>query len=168
MKEMLFEIKEHYGVLGNSSTGMTKEVNLVAWNEGIAKVDIRKWSQDHVHMSRGVTLKQEEVKRLYQLLELSLEQIDEITTSPSKSMETEIGKGREIVFEIVKYIGNIATYSTGWSKELNFVKWNEEPPAMDIRDWSIDHNHMSGGISLNKEESFALYQILKNICAKMF
>ena len=65
--EIVFEIKEHIGVLATHSTGWTKEVNLVSWNNGAPKYDIRDWDPEHKHMSKGITLFEEEMKALISL-----------------------------------------------------------------------------------------------------
>lgn len=41
-----------------------QEVNIVSWNEGPAKIDIRDWSENHEKMSRGITLTADEMQRL--------------------------------------------------------------------------------------------------------
>ena len=64
-----FEIKEHLGDLFNYSTGWKKEVNLVEWNGGHPKLDIRDWDPNHERMSRGVTLHDGEAKALIKVLE---------------------------------------------------------------------------------------------------
>ena len=61
--------------------------------------------------------------------------------------------GNEISYEIVKKIGVINRYPTGWSKEVNIVSWNEGQPKLDIRDWSEDHEKMSRGITLTADEA---------------
>ncbi|MGL4485012.1 MAG: YdbC family protein [Anaerovoracaceae bacterium] len=66
--EFSFEIKEHVGILGDYSSGWTKELNLVSWNEGKAKYDIRDWNEDHEHMSRGITLHPKEIVALKKIL----------------------------------------------------------------------------------------------------
>lgn len=66
--EFAFEIKEHIGVLGTYSTGWKKELNLVEWNGNNAKFDIRDWDPKHEHMSRGITLRAEEMKALAGLI----------------------------------------------------------------------------------------------------
>lgn len=63
-----FEIKEKLGVLYTYSTGWTKELNIVQWNGGIAKFDIRDWDEAHEHMSRGITLRDEEARLMTKLL----------------------------------------------------------------------------------------------------
>ena len=60
--------------------------------------------------------------------------------------------GNEISYEIVKRIGVINRYPTGWSKEINLVSWNEGPAKYDIRDWGPNYEHMSRGITLTEQE----------------
>ena len=66
-KEFAFNIKEHIGVINTYSSGWTKELNLVEWNGNNAKFDIRDWGPSHEHMSRGITLHEEEAKTLARL-----------------------------------------------------------------------------------------------------
>ncbi|MCB6992275.1 hypothetical protein LI177_02015 [bacterium 210820-DFI.6.37] len=67
--EIEFEIKEKIGVIKAYPTGWNKELNVVAWNGTAAKYDIRDWSPDHEHMSRGVTLHPDEMRKVLRLLE---------------------------------------------------------------------------------------------------
>ena len=67
-REVTFEIKEHIGVISENNKGWTKEVNLVSWNGGEAKYDIREWDPEHVKMSRGVTLNKKQVTALKDIL----------------------------------------------------------------------------------------------------
>lgn len=67
-REIRFEIVEHIGILSGYSTGWNKELNLVSWNEGQPKYDIRDWSPDHQHMSRGVTLHEKEMRQIFDLM----------------------------------------------------------------------------------------------------
>jgi hypothetical protein len=63
-----YEIVMQIGVLSQSNTGWTKEVNLISWNDRPPKYDIRDWSGDHSQMGRGVTLSREELLALRDLL----------------------------------------------------------------------------------------------------
>jgi hypothetical protein len=63
-----YEVVERIGVLNKKKSGWTREVNVVAWNGNAPKVDIREWDPQHVRMSRGVTLLEEEAERLAQYL----------------------------------------------------------------------------------------------------
>jgi hypothetical protein len=66
--DITYNIVMHIGVLSQSNTGWTKEVNLVSWNDRPPKYDIRDWSPDHAQLGRGVTLSREEMLELRDLL----------------------------------------------------------------------------------------------------
>ena len=65
----------------------------------------------------------------------------------------------EIKYEIVKELGVISEGARGWSRELNLVSWNDNPPKFDIRDWSPDHSRMSKGISMTEDEMTKLVEL---------
>ena len=71
------------------------------------------------------------------------------------------GFDREISFEILEHIGVLSTYSTGWNKELNIVRWNGGQPKYDIRDWDLDHEHMSRGVTLHEKEMRQMFDLMK-------
>ena len=58
-----YKVIANVGTLAKYPTGWSKEVNIVSWNEGPAKLDIRDWSPEHDKMSR-ITLNADEVQRL--------------------------------------------------------------------------------------------------------
>ena len=68
MADITFEIVEHIGVLSENAKGWTKELNKVSWNGAAAKYDIREWAPEHEKMGKGVTLTEEEAKKLKELL----------------------------------------------------------------------------------------------------
>ena len=63
-----FEITKNLGTLAKLTTGWTRELNLVEWNGNKAKFDIRDWDSEHAHMSKGITLHEDEAKLLSELL----------------------------------------------------------------------------------------------------
>ncbi len=67
-KEINFEIKETIGVLSESTKGWTKELNLVSWNGARPKFDLRDWAPNHEKMGKGITLTNEEIVKLKELL----------------------------------------------------------------------------------------------------
>ena len=71
-KDIKFEIKEHIGVLSESSKGWKKELNLVSWNDGTPKYDLRDWDPEHEKMGKGITLTEDEIKALKTLLDTEL------------------------------------------------------------------------------------------------
>lgn len=68
-RNVSFEIVEELGVIATHSTGWKKELNLVSWNGGQPKYDIRDWDPAHEHMSRGVTLHEREMRLIFDLLQ---------------------------------------------------------------------------------------------------
>ena len=69
MLDFKFEIVKELGVLSESKSGWKRELNLVSWNGGKAKYDIRDWSPGHEKMGKGVSLSAEELTELKRLLE---------------------------------------------------------------------------------------------------
>lgn len=65
---MEFEILERIGELSESKSGWKRELNIVSWNGREAKFDLRDWSPDHTKMGKGLTLSNEELKKLSELL----------------------------------------------------------------------------------------------------
>lgn len=64
MREATFEIIEYIGIIEEKKDGWKKEVNIVAWNGGRPKIDIRDWNPTHERMSRGITLTSEAAEKL--------------------------------------------------------------------------------------------------------
>ena len=74
MADIKFEIKEELGVLSESTKGWTKELNLISWNDGVPKYDLRDWAPNHEKMGKGITLSEDEVEKLFNLLEKVVEE----------------------------------------------------------------------------------------------
>lgn len=67
-KEFTFSIARSLGQLSTSRSGWNREVNLVSWNGGRPKLDIRDWAPDHSKMGKGISLTGEEVAILKEIL----------------------------------------------------------------------------------------------------
>ena len=62
-----FTIHEHIAVLDRyegKEVPWTREINIVSWNGGQPKIDIRDWSSDHRRMSRGITMTEEQAMKM--------------------------------------------------------------------------------------------------------
>lgn len=68
MADIKYEIKETVGVIAESAKGWKKELNLISWNGKEAKYDLREWAPDHEKIGKGVTLSNDELKALKELL----------------------------------------------------------------------------------------------------
>lgn len=69
MADITYEIIKSLGVLGESSNGWKKEVNIISWNGRKPKLDIRDWDENHERMGKGITLHGDEVEVLKSILE---------------------------------------------------------------------------------------------------
>lgn len=63
-RTVLHELVEEVAVLEEFASGWRQELNIVKWNGGEPKWDIRQWSPEHEKMSRGTTLFEYEMKKL--------------------------------------------------------------------------------------------------------
>lgn len=68
MADIKYDIVKEFGVLSENAKGWRKEVNLISWNGGAPKYDIRDWAPDHEKMGKGPTLSEEEMKILKEIL----------------------------------------------------------------------------------------------------
>ncbi len=67
--EFSYEIVKHIGILSTNKSKWNREVNIVRWNKGKPKLDIRDWAPEHEKMSKGISLSGEEVAVLKEILE---------------------------------------------------------------------------------------------------
>lgn len=68
MADIKYEITQELGVLSESKSGWTRELNLISWNGAAPKFDIRDWSPGHEKMGKGIALSAEEVEKLKTIL----------------------------------------------------------------------------------------------------
>ena len=66
--DFTFSIEKQIGVISQGKGGWQVELNLVSWSGREAKYDIRSWSPDHQKMGKGITMTQEELKTLAQII----------------------------------------------------------------------------------------------------
>ena len=68
-RKVTWDILENLAVFGQRrDSGWTKEANIVCWNGGSPKLDIREWDPDHERMSKGATLYEAEAEKLARAL----------------------------------------------------------------------------------------------------
>lgn len=63
------KIIEQIAVISERTGGWKLELNRVKWNNGLEKLDLRPWNEDHSKCSRGLTLTDEEAATLCGVLE---------------------------------------------------------------------------------------------------
>ena len=68
-KEVKYTIVREVAVLSERTNGWSKQLNLISWNDGEPKYDIRDWSPDRTKMGKGVTLTPAEMQSLSEAIE---------------------------------------------------------------------------------------------------
>ena len=76
-QELKVEIINQIGVISTSASGWNVELNRVSWNGNEPKYDVRLWSPDHTKMGKGITLSEDEVISLCELLKKEAEFLKE-------------------------------------------------------------------------------------------
>lgn len=79
MADVKYEIVKRVAVIGDKGGGWIREINLVRWNDGGPKVDIRDWNKEFKTMRKGITLNRQEFLTLVK----SLRKIDAQDVSDS-------------------------------------------------------------------------------------
>ena len=72
MDDFKFEITKEIGVLSESAKGQRKELNLISWNDATPKYDLRDWAPNHEKMGKGITISEEEIQKLKELLDVEI------------------------------------------------------------------------------------------------
>ena len=68
-----------------------------------------------------------------------------------------------IKYDIVKEVGVVSENSSGWTKEINLISWNDRAPKYDIIDWAPGHEKMGKGVTLSADELRELKRILNEM-----
>lgn len=78
-KAFKFEIINELGVVSEGNKGWRKELNRISWNGKEPKYDIRDWAPDHERMGKGVTLTEQELRKLKELIDAEIAFLEEGT-----------------------------------------------------------------------------------------
>lgn len=68
----------------------------------------------------------------------------------------------KLKFKIYKHLGNISNTNNGWTKELNFISWDDREPVYDIRTWNQDHSDYGKGVTITQGEMKRLQELIKD------
>jgi len=69
MPELKYEIVKNIGIISENEKVWKKELNLISWNDRSPKYDIRDWNENHDRMGKGITLTEEELNKLADIIQ---------------------------------------------------------------------------------------------------
>ena len=69
MADFKYEITQELGVISESKSGWTRELNLVSWNDRAPKFDIRDWAKKKKKMGKGISLSADEIGNLKKIID---------------------------------------------------------------------------------------------------
>lgn len=75
-KEFKYEIINSIGVISENNS-WKKELNRISWNGNEPKYDIRDWSDNHEEMGKGITLSEDELRKLKEIIDEEIKLLDE-------------------------------------------------------------------------------------------
>ncbi len=64
-------------------------------------------------------------------------------------------------YTIYEHIGNLSYPNNGWTKELNFISWEDREPVYDIRTWNTDHTKYGQGVTITSGQMVVLKELLQ-------
>jgi len=63
-------------------------------------------------------------------------------------------------YRVYKHIGALSRPNNGWTKELNFISWEDREPVYDIRTWNAAHTEYGKGVTLTAGQMLALKALI--------
>lgn len=74
--KITYDVVKNIGVIAVNAAWET-QVNMISWNYGAPKFDIRKWNVENDRMSKGISLTESEARELVKVLTEYFEGEDE-------------------------------------------------------------------------------------------
>lgn len=63
-------------------------------------------------------------------------------------------------YDIYKHIGNLSESNKGWTKELNYISWDDREPVYDIRTWNDNHTEYGKGVTITAGQMKRLQELI--------
>lgn len=74
-QEFKYEILNNIGTLSKNGS-WSKELNRISWNGKEPKYDLRDWSENHEKMGKGITLSEDELRKLKEIIDAEIRFLD--------------------------------------------------------------------------------------------
>lgn len=148
MGKVKFEKLREIGCL--SANDCSLQFNLMNWN-GYEKFDIRRWSEDGEQPYKGITVDEDELSDLLELLQEALE--SEKSATPIHTIP--LGKTTAKILDAFGVFG----CSGRWDKEVCYIDWGHGP-KYDLRAWSSDYSSCGKGVTMDEDECERLIELI--------
>ena len=66
-------------------------------------------------------------------------------------------------FKIYRQIGALSRPDNGWTKELNFISWEDREPVYDIRTWNAEHTEYGKGVTVTVAQMAVLKELIDGL-----
>lgn len=66
-------------------------------------------------------------------------------------------------YKIYRHIGDLSPANNGWTKELNFISWEDREPVYDIRTWNKSHTEYGKGVTITAGQMTVLRELLEKM-----
>ena len=148
MIKLEFNKIKNIGVISETKS-TTLEFNVIDWNKGSLKYDIRKWGKDGTIPYKGITLSKDECIQLRDIINnVDIDLYMAINNEELKVVEkVEFDKSLAYIYKI------FGEYKETKTKKglLTYTSWGTGP-KFDIRTWNLDFSGCGKGITLNIRE----------------
>ncbi len=151
MSEIKFEIKKRIGIISETSN-TSLELNLVSWNNGTPKYDLRKWGGNGTKPYKGITLNLEELMKINEILSKSIL----LPKSNIVKYQSTFGRASAEIYEV---LGEYKS-SKSMPGKITYTSWGGVP-KYDIRPWKEDFSVCGKGVSMNESECGLLISFIK-------
>lgn len=147
-KDITYEIIKPVGVLSETKSGWQRQLNIISWDGGAPKYDIRDWSPGREKMGRGITFTDDEMNALMTLLRVRKETDEEIFRRVDHEYLLEYAKTH-----VMEYLGSIShdedDIPTSVSADLEFLveryEKRRDPNVTENDTWkSVVEEYFSG------------------------
>ena len=150
MGKLEFERIREIGILSQYDNSL--QFNLMNWG-GYEKYDIRRWSEDGEQPYKGITINEDELPALLELLQEAVD--SEKSMHPEHTIST--GKATAKILDTFGVFGS----SGSWDKEVCYVDWGHGA-KYDLRAWSSDYSSCGKGVTLSEDECLCLLELLSD------
>ncbi len=149
MANIKYTIQEEIATLSVNNIGWKKQLNLVSWNDTKPKFDVRTWDETHSKMGKGVTLSEDEMRKLYKSLQAYFGEGEVVKTPQKPNIEERFEQLKMNAPLFIQELKNVLLYM----EEQRLSLWEKKELLLQS-DEGKHNNHI-----LNEIESLStIYQ----------